>query len=573
MKSTSFNRWPGMTDLLELKQVHDTVWMMSLLAVVAGMVITARLGLNTVEPGDVLPGFLVYVVLYTLAKEALRRVQDHRLLGLSVRGLHLTGVFFLGFLWLEAGGPRAPGFLLVFALPIVAGTGLMLPGHNYLTALVSIAVVSGVSVASSPDLRSRFGLPPGFGSPLDWTTAQLLGLIVTFGVAQMALALSSSSLVTVVDRLNLRLSASSRALENVRTLFQAVLRATPVPEVLLHAPAGRVIHASDAFTIELGKGKDADRSLFELVSFDEEREIREAIAARRPAEILTTFRLGGQKRIGNVVLFPIRYEGDDYVHLSLREEADLYLRLAIDALDAALVVSDAEKRIAYFNSRAAELFGSLRRGGPIDPLLNALGLPRVYLDLLSDDRTQTEAELGGIDYVVATSMIARPDLGRLALIVVRPAKRAGTGEILNPLTLFHAPRYFTEAASRYLAAPNRKGSFALLELETSGEELEDLVEQARFVSVVERLLRPEDLFLGLRQSRFGLLAPASRPSEVSDVLEQAKEIALGGDASNRGSKQIDVHHSVVEISGADDLDSLMRRAAEGLPLPVGRGAL
>ena len=61
-------------------------------------------------------------------------------------GLHIAGVLTVGFIWMHVGGLQNPGFLMVFALPVV-GAIFLSRWQPYLMALLAVVVVGAVALA------------------------------------------------------------------------------------------------------------------------------------------------------------------------------------------------------------------------------------------------------------------------------------------------------------------------------------------------------------------------------------------------------------------------------------------
>jgi PAS domain-containing protein len=570
MAAAAAGRGDGVSELRERKELHDAAWLTSLLALVVAIVVASRSGL-VVGVRHLLFTFLAYVLLHAVGSEATRRTADYLRLSRELRILHLMGVVFVFLVWIQLGGVRAPLLLLAFALPLVSGSILALPGQAFLAATVSTVLVAGSIAATTPAIGNRIGvswMEEGVAPGTD--SFRPVALLLTFAILQLALAVVASVSVRAIERLHERVFVFSRALENVRALLQGVLGATPVAEVLVHADSGRVVRASNAFR-RLARDRAAGRSLFDLLTFDDPGEIRDSLLSPRCSETLARFTVGNDKQLGNVVTSPIRYGNQSLAHVTLVDESHVFLRTALEALDEALVLVDADERIAYCNPRAIALLDGARPGEPVAPIATALGLPRVFLKLVGEEAWHTRAALGGREYAVHTSVLHHPGLGRLGLVVVRPVA-AGTVETPRPLAAFHAPRFFTETVSRFLNGPSPQGSFALVVLETDDGYLEQNGRQARFVGAIESALREQDVFLGLRPAEFGLLAPGQGADETAKVLERARAAAIRGEMVNElrsvhsGKTRLreTALSSVVTIVAGDDLDSLVRRAMKGI---------
>ncbi len=399
MDSASEGRNASLIGLRERIRLLHATWLAALLLLLGGISVPWYTRMVQLDLGRVTWMLFGYALLYcgaTLAADRLRNPRD--VLRLAV-ALQVSGVLVLGLVWYLLGGPQAPMFLLAFMVPVVGAGLLAVRWLPYALAALAVVVAGLVAALTSPSLRwylvqldiplagwlasMPLGAVRGVFPALEVEPAFALVLMELFAVLVLVAAVVTGSLASLLLRLTTSLQQSGEALRDAEGLAQRVLQASLHPTALVDRSSLRVVQASDSFLSQLllEPGDLADRTLVELFDMPFPEPLHAALA--RGGEVpFAICRVDGETRIVRISVSLIEHAGGDYAHVSVDNVSDLYyIRGALEAVDAAYLLLDADRRILYFNRAAQSLFGQLYAGMPASGTLEPEGTPAHWWDL------------------------------------------------------------------------------------------------------------------------------------------------------------------------------------------------
>ena len=113
-----------------------------------------------------------------------------------------------------------------------------------------------------------------------------------------------------VDR-ELNQAAARHAKRRAESLFHSVLRAAPLPAVLVDPATCSVIDGSDSFRKQFiaGSDYDTDRGLFDLIQFSQPERIEQLIARGSGTAWYAVYHAGSASRMANVRCYSVVHEG------------------------------------------------------------------------------------------------------------------------------------------------------------------------------------------------------------------------------------------------------------------------
>lgn len=423
--------------LRQRKGAFDRIWLTTL--VVAALAVAVPWYLRAIELDLARLAWWTFgfALVYLASSLVIDRLGSVRWLRVGSGVQQLAGLLFLGLMWHAAGGLANPVFLLVFALPVV-GVALVARGWQPpATALAAVLVALAVGLAESPELiwyLRQIGVPmaplaalagvlapasPGPYAGLAMPPAFLFVQLELFAVLLLTVALVADTVARTVERLTSRLQSTALARRQAAGLASAVLRAAPVPSVLVLAESHEVVAASRSFEqrLLLTPGELEGRGLLELVDFSQPEMVEGLLAAGAGEVPFVAYRVGSETRVARLRAAPIDFGEARYVHLSVDDLTDLYyLEAALDASADPLLVIGADSRLVYSNRAAHRLFEDLHFGADADGLLDPAGLARGWWAPGVRRRLERTVELDGRRYRAVST--AAPILGESRALTV-----------------------------------------------------------------------------------------------------------------------------------------------------------
>lgn len=432
--------WRERKRLLEVA----TVWMLVLVFV--AIAVPWFLRVLAIDLAPAARAAFVYMLFHVLVSTITDRMRRPRSLLAAAVLLQAFGIVFFGLLWHLVGGVQTPMLLLAFFPPVIASGVLLGRWQTYLAALLSITVVTSVALAESPELRWYFSqlgisldrvpralpfLPlPGRPQPfpsLAGQPAYSFVLLEGFAVLLLACAWLSHSLSGGVLRLYAPLGSPAEGGSHPQGIFQAALKASPAPAVLVSAESGHVLLASDSFLRSmLFHGENlVRRDLFELIRFSEPDRVRSLIAGNGREMPFCSYWVGDEARVAGLQVYPFQCRGESYACLRFVDRTDLYyLQTALQAVNEPLVVISTDDRLCYANGAAERLFGELYFGLEAAAVLERAELPERWWDARRSGPQERRVVIGGTSYWVSAVATVAADMAE-SLNIVRLRREVG----------------------------------------------------------------------------------------------------------------------------------------------------
>lgn len=432
--------------LRERKRLFDDVWLAALVVIFLAVAVPWFLRILDFDLAPLAWSLFIFGITYVALGMASDRLQSRRYLLLVVNASQILGVLFLSFLWHLAGGLQNPMFLLVFVLPVVAGSLVLVNWQSCLTVLLAALTVTLVALVEAPELRWYMQQS---GVPADWlirhlpelATASrpfptlstpapyLFVLLELFAVLLLAAAMMTGSFNALLLRLYDRLGSSVEALTRSENRSLEVLRASPVPTALVYCDTFKVEQVSESFMRELVPRTEslADKNLFDLIHFSYP-DVVEALIAGEGGELpMAVYRVGDETRMAKVRVHPIAHEGTRYACVSIEDISTwYYLDAASRAMGEALLAVDAGDRTLYFNHAAEELFGAMHVGMDAAATLRPGDPGNDWWRLGMRKQSERQVEFAGKRYRAACVVLDVPgERGRLTMIRLRLSEGRG----------------------------------------------------------------------------------------------------------------------------------------------------
>ncbi len=334
----------------------------------------------------------------------------------------------IGLVWAGAGGLQNPLFLVLFALPVLAG-GLLSRIHAYLTATGSLVLVATVSLAQAPELRWYVAvhhpvgawlasLPDGGGggpalfagfyAPVRF----FMMTLELFGVGMTACALAADALGVVVRGFSGQLAAAREVAARTERVWLEVLAETSCPTALVDADTFKTICHSRSLVDTLcdpdappPRGAD----LFSLLHFSQPETVRALIAAEGGDAPFHLIRARGGLRAVAVRVRKLA-QSDHRVALMMIEDItqSFCAETALDNSDYAAIIFDANGRVLSCNRQARSLLSRLEPGAEAASLLpNPAVRPRWWEPRLGG-RRKASIQIDARTYQISSSSVTIP---------------------------------------------------------------------------------------------------------------------------------------------------------------------
>jgi len=409
----------GLSELRERKRLFDNVWFLTLFAVLLATGVPWYLRILDIDFGRIVWGLFGYGLFQVAINAVLKRRPEHRTF-LAVVGLQqCIGILTVGVLWHYAGNVQNPFFLFVLALPLIAGSLVMLPWQSYTTAFLLIGSVLTVAWLDAPDLRWNvlqirllpdwftrilpvpLGAPPQPFPSLNTSPSYLFTLLFTVVLGVAAVVLMSESWNSYLVRLYNRVSSSRNALDKSESLSLEVVRAAPWPAALVYRDTFQVAQASASFVefMLLRPEQVQQGTLFNLVRFSDPEAVEDLIRGQGGELPFAVYRVGQELRIAHVRVHSMQHAGFGFAHVSFTDLTDEHcLGVALGAIEHALVVLSGTQRVLYFNPAAKAVFTSLDIGVDASGHLQVVNLPTGWWEVGVHNRRERQVQVNDHRY-------------------------------------------------------------------------------------------------------------------------------------------------------------------------------
>lgn len=379
-------------------------------------------------------------------------------------------------------------------------------------------------------------------------------------------------LAAAIER-ELQQAEDRRAKQHLEDLFQAVLRASPVPGVLVDRATRVVIDGSDTFRRQFLDGtKYPDRGLFDLVEFTQPERIEQLLARGSGTVWYAVYYLNGAARMANVRCHSVEHAGTNYAYLLIEDVTEQhYLKAAFDAVPDAVLILSSKQKLLYANKAADELFGNLYFGMNVDALLRQEGLPeRWWLALQRAD----EQRVGIAGQPYDASAVPFRFAGEAEASTILTLRNVKDEEELrrlathDALTGIYNSRQFEHVLTE---AMREGGTLALLDLDyfkPINDELGHAAGDAAlrtFTSLIRNELRPSDVFARVGGDEFALLFPQTNVDGavevVASIYERLKRTPF---RFNEATRAFSASSGITLIHAGDSPEAVKKRADQAL---------
>ena len=364
----------------------------------------------------------------------------------ALAGLHILGVFIVGFIWINVGGLQNPAFLMVFALPVV-GAIFLSRWQPYAMAAIAIVIAGAVALAQVPELR---WYEPTLGTVGGWLGRALSGdaatappfrgfyapssyyivLLQVFAILVLAAAVAAEYLGTIFERLRLNLDMARGDAESSQSFWSTLLEDLPVPAFLVEPESLHIVCSSERAREFCNTPPAQNRSLLETVKFSFADVIQQMITGEGGVAPLAMVQLGDRLVATEVRVQHTSQQGRRLTLVTIQDKSDSFtLRAALDVIGQAALVIDDTGRIIEFNKPSLALFPGLQKDTEAAMLLSLDGMPARWWEPGLSGRRKMHVEMSPRVYQVATSSLPLPgEDAQLYVVTFLPVARAAIGD-------------------------------------------------------------------------------------------------------------------------------------------------
>ena len=286
--------------------------------------------------------------------------------------LHAAGIVAMACVWQRAGALQNPAFLLAFVLPVV-GSGSVSRWQPYLSALLAVLLVAGVSLSEDPELSwyavgrtvarlfvsshtsaGANGAFLGFYAPVAYD----LVVLEVFAILVFACAVAAETINNSFTRLLEHLTGARADAASGQEMWAGLMQRLPLPALLVDAESLEILQGSDqARAFCHGNAGCTGRDLFEAVRFSCPEPIQSLIAGAGGSAQTMAVRCDGGLRIADVRVEHLLIDGRRLALVLLQEATAAFcVAAALDANDQAVFVMDAQGKPLLSNRPARTLF-------------------------------------------------------------------------------------------------------------------------------------------------------------------------------------------------------------------------
>jgi hypothetical protein len=438
---------PGWTD--PRTHLLDDIWLLAIAAILLAIVIPWLFSSFDIDLALASLGVLalggVHVVFATLSASGRPRTGARARL---LAAVHAFGIVVVGFIWLNAGGLQNPGFLAVFALPVI-GSVFVSRWQPYFMSVLSIIVAIVVALVQEPELRwyaagvndvaravtGLLGSGPAGSAPFPGFYAPSSYFLVTlqvFAVLVIACAVAAEHLGAVFERMYANLVNARAEAQRGQDMWTALIEQLPVPALLVDADTSKVICASAQLApsfCELDvqvEGSD----LYSVIRFSYPEVMQQLVGGFGGTAPLTMIHVGDEVRVTDVRVQHVSQRGRRFALLLITDATDTFIRrAALEAADHAALVVDARGRVLGFNHQIVSLFPDATTGADLRTLLERAGMPTDWFEPQIGGKRRTLVELAPRLFQVTITPVVLPgEEERIQVIAFLPTGRAGDAD-------------------------------------------------------------------------------------------------------------------------------------------------
>ena len=374
-------------------------------------------------------------------------------------------------------------------------------------------------------------------------------------------------LAAAVDR-ELHQAEARSAQRRAESLFQAVLRASPLPGILVERMSAQVIDGSDSFRRQFlhGNAQAAERHLFDLIEFSQPERVQQLLARGSGTAWYVVYYIAGAARVANMRCYSVEHEGGMYAYLILEDITEQhYLKAAFDAVAEPVLIISSEQKLLYANRAAEELFGNLYFATEAAPLL---GGEWWRSSERFDDR---RVEIAGQPY--DASVVPFRFAGEAETSTILTLHNVSDEEELrqlathDALTGIYNMRHLEEVLQQQLEG----GTLALLDIDhfkPINDEMGHAAGDAAlmtFTNVIRSEIRPTDTFARLGGDEFAVFFPGTSVDDALNVIQSIyTRLARTPFRFDGATRHFTASSGIATARSEDSPETLKRRADNAL---------
>lgn len=421
----------------------DDTWLLTIFAILLATVVpwlVSALDINFVAACLGLLALGVIHISFTLIGKPARAGERRP----ALASLHIAGIIVVGLIWSNAGGLQNPGFLIVFALPVV-GAIFLSRWQPYLMALLAIVVVGAVALAQAPELRWYV---PGLNAVGAWL-ATVLGqqgsaafpgfyapsgyyvvLLEVFAILVFACAVAAEYLGTIFERLHVHVDVARAEAERGQEFWTTLIEQIPVPALLVDADTLHVVCASDKTSELCDDASIVGRPLADVLRFSYPEMVQELITGMGGVAPTVMIKVGDRLVATEVRVQHTAQKGRRFALVVIQDQSvALTAQSALDVSGQAVLVIDSQARVLGFNKPAQALFAGVDKNVDASQLFSLTGMPPRWWEPGLTGRRKMHIEIGPRVYQVTCSASPLPgEDERLYIIAFMPMARAAIGD-------------------------------------------------------------------------------------------------------------------------------------------------
>ncbi len=356
-------------------------------------------------------------------------------------------------------------------------------------------------------------------------------------------------------------------------LFQAVLRASPMPAFVVDRATAFVVDGSDSFRRNFMNNKaGGGRALFDLVQFTHPERIEQLLARGSGTAWYAVYYAGEVARMANVRCYSVEHAGQSYAYLILEDVTEQhYLKAAFDAVPDPLLIISWQQKLLYANRAAEELFGNLYFGADVAPLLDQQSLGEQWWSRL-ERRDVRRIEFANQPYDATTVPFRFAGEGETSTILTlrdmsdeEELRRLATHDALTGI--FNL-RHFESVLAEEMAGG---GTLVLLDLDFFKPINDELGHAAgdkalmMFSAVIRHELRPGDVFARIGGDEFAVFFPRTAIEAAVQIVASIYERLQKSPFQHDGvARPFSASAGIAPARADDSPETLKRRADEAL---------
>jgi len=375
-------------------------------------------------------------------------------------------------------------------------------------------------------------------------------------------------------------AAERSARRRAETLFQEILRSSPMPVAIIDRSTGRIVGGSSNFARQFLPEEDfhAALSLTEAIRFSHPERVEQLLAKGSGVAWYTVYYAGSLGHVANIRCYSVDHEGAQYAHVIIEDVTEQhYLKAAFDAVPNGVVVISSEDKLLYANRVAEELFGSLYFGTDVHTFLGNEKLGRSWWQRPTARFEERRLEMAGKPYEASSVSFRFP--GEMRASTILTLRNVSEEEELlrlanhDALTGIYNLRFLTASLTEqiYYVAEGAMAVLALIDLDFF-KSINDQWGHAAgdaalmtFSNIVRAELRASDVFARIGGDEFAILFPSCALAEAETTLMRIYErLARTPSRFEEESRPLSASCGVAALRAGETADQVRHRADRAL---------